>query len=416
MDDHSAQTPIAFGHAARHLWDLEPDLTFLNHGSFGAIPRELREAADDHRRLIERNPVEGVWRHAIPAIRTNATQVARFIGSVPERTGFVSNATAGVNAVLASLPLSKGDEVLHIDQGYNAVWQAIVRTGRERGIEPRRIELPWPVTTDQEILERFDAGIGPRTRLVVVDQMTSPTAIRLPIMPIIQLAKDRGVEVLVDGAHAPGMFDRPAACCTDAAAWTGNLHKWPCALRGTAAITVRADLADVLKPSITSHFLDQSFSAEFDWQGTFDPTPWLLAGQAIGFMDRFGGWSAVRARNHALTMEAHRDLCEALGVEPMSPLDGRFLGSMATIAFPEGLQPQHGGPAMVEAHRATDERGRLRIGVDPIQRRLLDDHRIEVPVVQHQGRRYFRISAHVYNEPNDYHRLGEAVQEIARAR
>ena len=402
-----------FGHPALEAWGLDPSLTFLNHGSFGAVPRALLDAAEAHRRTIERNPIEGVWRHAIPGIRRNAEAVAAFVGSHPDRTAFVPNATAGINAMLDALELAAGTEVLHIDQGYNAVWQTILRTGRQRGLEPRRFDLPWPIVDEAQILERFDAAMTSKTSLLVLDQVTSPTAIRLPIEPIIELARDRGIDVIVDGAHAPGMLDRPAASCEHAAAWTGNLHKWPCALRGTAALCVREDLEAIVKPSITSHFLDVSFSAEFDWQGTFDPTPWLLAADAIAFMDAFGGWDAVRSRNHDLVVHAHRALCESFAVEPMSPVDGRFLGSMATILLPPALQPEHGGPPLAEGEGATDDRGRLDLQVDPIQRMLHERHRIEIPVMVFAGRRHVRISAHVYNEASDYQRLADAIHDIA---
>lgn len=413
MPDASHPTLVPFGHAALAEWGLDPTLTFLNHGSFGAVPRELLASAARHRVEIERNPVEGVWRHAIPEIRRNAEAVATFLGSDPDLTAFVPNATAGINAMLDAMDLAPGDEVLHPDHGYNAVWQTIVRVGRRRGIEPRRLELPWPVPDETALVEAVEAALTPRTRLLVLDQMTSPTAIRLPVETIIAVARDRGIEVLVDGAHAPGMFDRPAAASAGAAAWTGNLHKWPCALRGTAAISVRPDLAAIMKPSITSHFLDTSFSAEFDWQGTFDPTPWLLAAEAIAFMDRFGGWSTVRSRNHDLVVAAQRELCDAFEVEPTSPLDGRLLGSMATIPLPAALQADGGGPALLDGEGATDHRGRLRLQMDPIQIALHERHRIEIPVMVFDGRRHVRISAHVYNEASDYRRLADAVAEIA---
>ena len=415
MPDTTSSAVRPFGHAAREAWGLDPSLTFLNHGSFGAVPRTLLDAAESHRRGIERNPVEGVWRHAIPDIRRNAEAVAAFVGGHPDRTAFVPNATAGINAMLDALDLAPGTEVLHIDQGYNAVWQTILRAGRQRGLEPRRVELPWPIVDETQILERFDASMTPRTSLLVLDQVTSPTAIRLPIQSIIDLARNRGVEVIVDGAHAPGMLDRPAASSERAAAWTGNLHKWPCALRGTAALCVREDLETIVKPSITSHFLDVSFSAEFDWQGTFDPTPWLLAADAIAFMDRFGGWDAVRSRNHDLAVEAHRTLCESFAVQAMSPLDGRFLGSMATILLPPPLQPEQGGPPLAAGHGATDDRGRLDLQIDPIQKMLHERHRIEIPVMVFAGRRHVRISVHVYNQASDYRRLADAIHEITES-
>ena len=355
----------------------------------------------------------GVWRDAIPAIRRNAEAVADFLGSPPDRTAFVSNATAGLNALINSVPLESGDEILHIDQGYQAVWQTILLAARRRGLDTRRLEMPWPIRDESEILEVFATGIEPRTKLLVLDQITSPTAIRLPVEGIIELCEERGVEVVVDGAHGPGTLERPAAEAANAVGWTGNLHKWPCALRGTAAITVRDDLAGVLRAPVTSHFLDTSFSAEFDWQGTFDPTPWLLAAEAIALMDRFGGWAQAREYNHRLVTDAHRMLCEAFRVDPMSPLDGTLLGSMATVPLPDALQSNDGDADRL-INRDVDDRGRIQIPLDPIQRILLEEHRIEVPVLRYRGRRHVRVSAHVYNEPQDYERLAEAIDAIQR--
>ncbi len=404
---------MAFGRAARDLWGLDPTLTFLNHGSFGAVPLEVLDRADAHRRRIERNPVEGVWRSGFPGVRVAAAAVAEFLGSDPDRTGFVSNATAGINAMLQSLPLEPGDEVLHLDQGYNAVWQTILMTARRRGIVPRRIELPLPVTSSAEVVEALERTLSSRTRLLVLDQITSPTALVLPVPEIVAMAAARGVDTIVDGAHAPGMLKQAAAPARDALAWTGNLHKWPCALRGTAVLTVREDLAAVVKPTVISHHLDQSFAAEFDWQGTIDPTPWLLAPDAIAFMDRFGGWDAVRARNHTMATDMHVRLVERFGVRPISPLDGSMLGFMATIELPSSLQPEHGGPAFSSSNAVPGPDGRPVIGMDPVQAELLATHRIEVPVVTHDGRRFVRFSVHVYNDVDDYERLADAVMAIA---
>lgn len=399
-------TEVGFGVEARSHWDLAPDLSFLNHGSFGAVPRELQERATEARRAIERNPVEGVWRDGVLAIRSSARAVAEFLGADGDRTGFVSNATSGINAMLQSVPLEPGDEVLHLDQGYNAVWQTILMTARRRGIVPRKVEIPLPIDGPADWIDAVERTITPRTRLLVLDQITSPTALVLPTREIVEMAKSHGVETIVDGAHAPGMLDRPVADIGDPVAWTGNLHKWPCALRGTAVVVVREDFEDRIKPTVISHHLDQAFTAEFDWQGTFDPVPWILAEDAIGFMDRFGGWAEVRLRNRELTITAHAMLVERFGVEPVSPVDGSSLGFIATLPLPDRLQPDGGGPPLPSTEPKS---GPLEIAVDPVQERLLKDHRIEIPVMYHGGRRFVRFSVHVYNEFDEYERLADAI-------
>ncbi|MFV8750980.1 aminotransferase class V-fold PLP-dependent enzyme [Nannocystaceae bacterium ST9] len=387
-------TLFEFGRAARVHWGLADELTFLNHGSFGAVPLELLERAATLRRELERNPVEGMWRSVIPGLRRSAARVAEFLGARPEHTGFVVNASAGVNAVLGSLALAPGDEILHLDHGYNAVWQTLRELARRRGIVPVRVPLALPVGRPEALVEAFMAAATARTKLIVLDQITSPTALVLACEPLIAAAAERGIEVLVDGAHAPGMLERPADL--GALAWTGNLHKWPCALRGCAVLIVRADVAATIHPPVISHFLDEGFTREFDWQGTIDPTPWLLAGEALAFMDRFGGWPAVRARNHALATQMHAMLCERLGVEPISPLDGSWLGSMATLRLPDPLQPRAGGPTP-----------------EQVQAELLRRANIELPILDFGGARYLRISCHVYNEAAEYARLADAVLDLA---
>lgn len=386
---------MTFGGAARTHWALAEDLTFLNHGSFGAVPLELLERSAALRRELERNPVAAIWRDGFPAIRRAAEQAAAFVGAPPHSTGFVTNATAGLNAVLASLPLEPGDELLHLDHGYFAVWQTLRITARRRGVEVRQVPLPLPLTGPQVIIDTLIDAIGPRTRVIVLDQITSPTALVMPTAQIVARATARGVEVVLDGAHTPGMLAHPAAIAPQAAAWTGNLHKWPCALRGCALLSVRPDLAASIHAPIISHFLDTGLTQELDWQGTIDPIPWLLAPEAIAFMDRFGGWDRVRERNHQLATEAHALLCERLDVEPISPLDGSLLGSMATVRLPARLQP--GIDARSPEH---------------IQAALLTKARIELPILDFGGVRYLRVSCHVYNELDEYARLADAVMQL----
>jgi isopenicillin-N epimerase len=394
-----AELTSPFGRPARVHWGFDEGLTFLNHGSFGAAPLELLERASALRRDIERNPVEGVWRAAMPRIRQSAERCAAFVGAPPASTGFVTNATAAINAVLHSLPMSTGDELLHLDHGYNAIWRTLEMIARRRGVIVKQVQLPLPVSASEQVVETLLAAVTPATKLIVIDQVTSPSALRLPVAAIVRAAAERGVEVVIDGAHSPGMLDRPAAEAPAAAAWTGNLHKWPCALRGCALLSVRPNLAEQIHAPIISHHFDQGIARELDWQGTIDPTAWLLAGEAIAFMDRFGGWAAVRHYNHQLATDMHAMLCARLGLTPLSPLDGSMLGSMATLALPAALQP------------GCDARS-----PEALQATLLDRFSIEIPVFEFAGVRYTRISCHVYNEVSDYERLADALEQLSQTR
>jgi isopenicillin-N epimerase len=398
MTRSTEQSTIPWGRSARSLWGLAEDLTFLNHGSFGAVPLELLERAATLRRELERNPVDGMWRSAFPGVRRAVEQVSAFVGAPASSSGFVSNATAGLNAVLASLPMQPGDEILHLDHGYFAIWQTLKIAARRRGVEIRQVSLALPVSGPEAVVRVLTDAITARTKLIVIDQITSPTALRLPVAEIVVAANARGVEVVIDGAHAPGMLERPASEAPGAAAWTGNLHKWPCALRGCALLSVRPDLAGQVHAPVISHHLDQGLTLELDWQGTIDPTPLLLAPEAIAFMDRFGGWDVVRRHNHALATAMHAMLCERLGVEPISPLTGSMLGSMATVRLPDALQPG------VDARTP-----------EQVQAELLARDRIELPILDFCGARYLRISCHVYNEEAEYERLAAAVLRASRA-
>jgi isopenicillin-N epimerase len=383
--------PPASG-AAEAGWALDPTIAFLNHGSFGARPRAVLEAQQGWRRELEARPVEFFDRRRDELIGTARAEVGRFLGMDPADFGFVTNATEGVNAVLRSLRLEPGDELITTGHVYNAVRQSLRFLAERRGAIVRELELPLPLHGPEEVVTCVAEAIGDRTRLVIVDHVTSPTAVVMPVRRIAALCADRGVDVLVDGAHGPGMLDL-AVAEVGATYYAGNLHKWVCAPPGAAFLWVRPDRQPEIHPLAVSHFFGEGLSAEFAWQGTRDVTAWLSAGAAIDFFGRFG-WEAVRAHNHALARWAHAMLTRTWDVEPCTPLDGSLLGSMATVPVPAGLEGE-------EDFRV-------------VQARLYDRYRIEVPVVDWGGRRFIRVSCQVYNRPEQYERLAEAVRELGR--
>ena len=224
-----------------------------------------------------------------------------------------------------------------------------------------------------------------------MDHVTSPTAVVFPVEAIVKAAAQRGIDVLIDGAHAPGMLDLDVAAL-GAAYYTGNLHKWVCAPKGAAFLWARPDRQAQLHPNTISHHLGQGFSAEFAWQGTRDITAWLCARDAIEFMDRLG-WPRVREHNHRLAAWAQATLCGRLGVTPATPADGSMLGSMATIALPATARQQFATTAALQAA-------------------LYQRHGIEVPVIDWGGRWWFRVSCQVYNAPWHYQRLAQALADL----
>jgi isopenicillin-N epimerase len=385
-------------------WSLDPTVTFLNHGSFGACPRAIMERQAALRAAMEREPVAFLWRDLEVPLDAARAEVARLIRARDEDVVFVPNATSAVNAVLRSLEFAPGDELLTTDHAYNACRNVLVEVARRSGARVVVAALPFPIADPGEAVAAIVSCVTDRTRVALLDHVTSPTAIILPIAEIVRELQARGIESLVDGAHAPGMLplDVPAL---GAAYYTGNLHKWICAPRGTGFLYVRGDRQEAIQPAVISHGYNtrrsgrSAFHDRFDWQGTGDVTGWLCAGDAIRWCASLfpGGLDELMRRNHALAVAARRLLCERLALP--APCPESMLGSMATLPLPERFQTGDGtSSAVIERF-------------DPDQTRLFRKHHIEVPFIRWGAppRRWFRISAQAYNSLEDYERLAAAL-------
>jgi isopenicillin-N epimerase len=383
--------PIRPGIAAE--WMLEEHVDFLNHGSFGAVPRVVFDEQTEWRRRVEARPVETLARRGDELTGVAKEAVGRWLGMRPEDFGLVTNASDGVNAVLRSLEFQPGDELVTTNHVYNAVRQAMRYVGGRAGASYREVEVPLPVTGPEEVAERVIAGLSDRTRLLVIDHVTSPSALIFPVDPIVHECNKRGVDVLVDGAHAPAMLPLDVGRI-GAAYYAGNLHKWAFAPRGAAFLRVRPDRQADIHPTVISHRLGEGIAREFGWQGTRDVTAWLTAPRAVAFLAELGE-QRVREHNHALAVWAHQMLCDRWGVDPLSPIEGSMRSSMATVTLPGGLQGM------------TDADG------EAFQRRLYTAHRFEVPVHQFAGRWVLRVSCQVYNLAAQYERLADVVNGLA---
>lgn len=388
----------------RAHWTLDPEVVFLNHGSFGACPRAVLGEQDRLRAQIEREPVQ-FFMHALePLLDAARAEVAAFVGARPEDLVFVRNATAGVNAVLGSLRLEPGDELLTTDHVYNACHNALRHVCERSGARVVIAPVPFPISGPDEALAAVLAGVGPRTRLALIDHVTSPTGIVLPVAEIVAALAQRGVDTLIDGAHGPGMLALDLDAL-GAAYYTGNFHKWVCAPKGAAMLHVRQDRHDrhnVLHPTVISHGYNSprarpSLWEEFDWTGTDDPTPWLCVPVALRWLGQLlpGGWPELRARNRALLREGRDIVAQALGIE--APVPDEMLGNLAALPLPDG----DGAP-------------RSGLSFDPLQVALFERHRIEVPVPPWPAppRRLIRISAQVYNQRSDYEALARALRSL----
>ncbi|MBN8226253.1 aminotransferase class V-fold PLP-dependent enzyme [Corallococcus macrosporus] len=392
--------------ALRTHWGLDPQVVFLNHGSFGACPTPVLQHQAELRARLESEPVRFLARELEPLLNEARAALAAFVGVDAEDLAFVPNATTGVNTVLRNLRFQPGDELLVTDNEYNASRNALDVAAAEQGVKVVVAKLPWPVTSPESVVDAVMAQVTPRTRLVLIDHITSQTALILPVAELVRRLRERGVETLVDGAHGPGMV--PLALQElGVAYYTGNCHKWLCAPKGAAFLYVRRDLQRGFKPMVVSHGhnsprTDRSrFRLEFDWVGTVDPTPFLCIPTVIRFMGGLvpGGWPEVMASNRAKALAARQRLNAKLGnTEPLCPES--MVGSMACVALPDGF-PERPEPPLY---------------VDPLHVRLFEEHRIEIPVTAwpRAPRRHLRLSAQLYNTPADYESLERALEALLR--
>jgi isopenicillin-N epimerase len=404
MDEsRSSATQACDPDSIRRYWSLDPAITFLNHGSFGACPTPVLEYQANLRARMERQPVQFFVRDLEGMLDDARAGLGRFIGTPAQDLAWVPNATTAVNSVLRSLPLRRGDELLTTDHEYNACRNVLEFVAGQSSASVVVAKLPFPLAHPQEVVDAVMSRVTDRTRIALLDHVTSQTGLVLPIEALVAALRERGVETLVDGAHAPGML--PIDVAAIGAGWyTGNCHKWICAPKGAGFLYTRPDLQSQTRPAIISHGAnsprtDRSrYLIEFDWTGTDDPTPMLCVPEAIRFMGGLmaGGWEAIRSNNHQLALRGRDVLCRALDLEP--PCPDEMIGSLASLPLPDGGGEVSNSP----------------LYADPLQDELLDQFDIEVPVIPWPAspRRLIRISGQVYNRDGDYEKLGRALRVL----
>lgn len=388
-----------------HHWNLDPAVVFLNHGSFGACPRVVLERQQELRARLERNPVQFVHRDAEQLLDAARGSLAAFVGCDPNDLAFVPNATTGVNTVLRSLDFAAGDEILVTDHEYNACRNAVDFVAARSGARVVTAPLPFPLTGAAAVIDAVLAHVTARTRLLLVDHVTSPTGLVLPVRELVQALAARGVDTLVDGAHAPGMVPLQLDEL-GAAYYTGNCHKWLCTPKGSALLYVRRDRQQHIRPLAISHGANSPrqdrtrFRLEFDFTGTDDLTPFLCIDTALRFLDGLlpGGIPSLQAHNRALALGARERLCAAAGTAPPAP--AALLGSLASVLLPPSaatVLPPH--------------------GEDPLQAMLRQRHSIEVPVMRWPSPplRLLRISAQIYNSEAQYDHLAGCLADALAA-
>lgn len=389
-------------------WRLDPSVTFLNHGSFGACPDPVIAAQAAWRDRIEADPVRFFSRELEGHLDAARTTLGGFFGGDAEGIAFVPNATSAVSAVLGSIRFQPGDELLTTDHEYNATLNALSAAARRDGARVVVAQVRFPVADAGEIVEAILAAVTSSTTLALVSHVTSPTALVFPIAQIVRELDQRGVDTLVDAAHAPGMVPVEIDSL-GAAYWTGNGHKWLCGPKGSAILWVRGDRRDAIHPLVVSHGANDPradegrrsrFRLEFDWPGTVDPTPYLAAADAVKLVADLapggGGWPAIRAANHELAVAGRRRLAEALGLQQSVP--EVLLGSMATLELP--LPPSDESALGLTQALAEEDQIEVPVGAWPVlAARPSDGARATL----------LRISAQLYNKPSDYDTLADAL-------
>jgi isopenicillin-N epimerase len=375
---------------SRH-WMLDPAVVFLNHGSFGACPIPVLQVQQQWRDRLERQPLKFLGREIEALLEDALDHLGQFIGADPQDLAFIPNATTGVNAVLRSLSWQPGDELLTTNHEYNACRNALDYVAERSGATVVVAHVPFPIASPQQVTEAVLAQVSPRTRLLLIDHVTSQTGLIVPLADLIQRLQPLGIDTLVDGAHAPGMVPLDLAQL-GATYYTGNAHKWLCAPKGAAFLYVQRDHQAQIRPLTISHGAnsprrDRSrFQLEFGWMGTDDPSAYLTVPTAIHWMGNLlpGGWPEVYRRNRELAIAARHCLCQALQVKPPCPEE--MLGALAVVPLPDG-----DGLSLYDA--------------------LWSAYQIEVPIIPwgSETGRLVRISAQLYNQLAQYDYLANAL-------
>lgn len=381
-----------FGAEARPLWSLTPDIVFLNHGSYGATPIVVQQEQARWRALMEAQPVQFMLDILPGELRTAASALAAFLGAEGQDIGFVENATAGVNAVLRSYPFQPGDEVITTDHVYNAVRNTLryvlERAGAKLVIAPVGLPMPHP----EEVHDRVMAAVTPATRMILLDHIASASATIFPIAEVAESARSKGISVLVDGAHGPGLVDLDIpALGVD---WyVGNCHKWLCAPKGAAFLWAAPERQAPLHPPVISHMLGEGFTAEFDMVGTRDASAWLSVSKAIALHQEMGG-AALRARNRQVAYAA----AEAMAARWGTPVGGAPLqfGGMSTVKIPDGLPP------------GRDNARALRTWI-------WENERVELVISSFEDSHWLRFSVPAYTTEDECQAAGPAVEAGLKA-
>lgn len=388
-------------------WGLDPSLTFLNHGSYGALLRPVAQAQSAYRERMERDPVTFFKADLEPLLDGVRERLGAFLNCRPNDLALFANATIALATILNATPLQPGDEIVITDHEYQSLLNELERISARTGARVVRAPVPFPIASPDLVAERVIAAITPRTRLVFVSHITSGSALVLPVKTIVDACNRCGVDVVVDGAHAPGHIPVDIRALGPTY-YVGSGHKWLSAPKGSGFVYVRPDRQPTFRPLALSSRVHKVrperalFLRDYDYFGTGDYTALLSIPQAIEASGSIfpGGWPALMRHNHELAVRARGLLCRTLGIAEPAPES--MVGSMASIPLPEASPEAAARPTRYD---------------DPLQDALFERHRIVVPIwrIGPNEQRIVRISAQAYNALHQYEHLAHALrEELAR--
>ena len=371
---------------------LDPDIVFLNNGSFGAVPRVVQQGYESLQREMERNPVAWLQRRAPELMAVARASVADYVGAATDDVVFFPNPTTAINMVVRCLRLAAGDEVVSTDHEYGAMFRTWTRLCRESDATYVRVPIPLPLTTDDDYIERVWSAVTPRTRVLFLDRLTSATAVILPVDELCRRARAAGIISIVDGAHVPGHIplDLSTMGCD---IFTGAIHKWLCAPKGCSFLYARKDVQSRLAPLVTSwgwesdHPTSSQFVDFHEWQGTRDLSPFLAAPLAIDFCNAHD-WPAVQAEGHRLALLTRTRINELTGLDSIAPDES--IGQLASIRLPDYVDPI------------------------ALKEQLFDEFRVEAPLPVWNGRTFIRVSFAACNTEADSDAVVAALKSTLR--
>jgi len=375
----------------RKLWSLDPLVAHLNHGSFGAVPIPVQRVQDELRGKVEANPMRSLSRNLSKDLDQARSVASSFLDAEPDGFVFVPNATTGANTILNGPFIKTGDEVLITDQTYGAVRFASERVCDTRNAKLVVCSVSLPARGPEEIVETILSAATSKTRLAILDHISSPTGLVFPIARLLEELQEKDILVFVDAAHAPGMVEVNLNRLGPDF-WTGNFHKWCCAPRGAAGLWVREEHRKLVKPIVSSWYLNEGYPSSFRWLGTDDYTPYLAVPAALDFMQGLG-WRRIREHNSALAQYGKDVVTEAVGTDPVMPGLETMFEAMTLVRLPIGMV-------------RTDEEARV------LQARLANLLGIETAPISWNGKGYLRLSAQVYNSPAEYDKLAAGISDL----